>query len=156
MLAPSVLSAQAAPGRSSPACPRGHADAKTVEASGTFPFTIDVVRPVLDSVLTARGYRGHVSDASGTRLSQPKFTWPRGTEGESWHGTDSPGVEIMVRTVGRGDSTDFSVVSHVVCLSGDPRPESDPESVETRLEQAAAVEVASAVAEGLGKRVSRP
>lgn len=142
--------------RAGRACPHGRADAKTVEASGTLPFAVGSVREVLDSVLTARGYRGRVSDARGTRLSQPKFTWPQGTEGEAWHGRDSPGVEVMVRTASRGDSTDFSVLSHVVCLSGDARPETDPESVETHLEQAAAVEIATAVAEALGKRVARP
>ena len=62
------------------------------------------------AVLGKAGYTiADSSLADGRLVTAPRFAWPLGSEKESWHGTESPGVSLRIDLAPAGDSTRLTV-----------------------------------------------
>jgi hypothetical protein len=133
-----------------PGCPRGRADGRAIEIRTTVGLTATALVPLVDSVLVVNGYQIDTG-LSGplSRVTIPSLAWPRGTETETWHGQDHPGVRLFVTLAGRGDSTTVTIGAHVICLLGSPEDDARPSSVSGMLRMIAAMQVAAGLAERL-------
>jgi len=86
-----------------------------------------------------------VASSPGRWVSGVRTTWPQGTEDEKWHGSESPGVKVIVRAGPRSDSTLFVVDAQVVCILENAEADALPGSISGMLEMIAAVQVASSL-----------
>jgi hypothetical protein len=127
-------------------CSRGAADTKTIQVSATFGQSLADVSRAIDSILPALGYALDSTVSSpGRWVSRVRTTWPQGTENESWHGAESPGVKVFVRATAKGDSTLFVVDAQAMCLLESAEVDAQPGSISGMLEMMAAVQVASSL-----------
>lgn len=75
-----------------------------------------VVLDTLREILHREGYTIAAEDAGDGRLiTAPRFGWPAGTETESWHGVENPGVVVVAAMSARGDSTGVTIATRAVC-----------------------------------------
>jgi hypothetical protein len=147
LLPPMPLGAQAAP-----PCPNGPADEKSIRVDATVAVPLATVYQLGDSVLRAHGYSWTASSPVSERVTAPRYTWPPGSDGEPWHGAESPGLVIMFSAFTAHDSTRLSISSQVVCRVSPPEVEPTDSSVESQLRVLGAVEVVSGLAEALRHR----
>lgn len=66
--------------------------------------------PVVLKLLSDHGYAiEDSSEGRGRIVTAPRYAWPKGSETEPWHGTDSPGVRLFVTFETMGDSTAVTI-----------------------------------------------
>ena len=144
LAAASVTVAQEAPAPEP--CARGPADTKTIQVSATFHRPYAAVAHAIDSILPALGYSvDSTASTPGYWVSRVRTSWPQGTEDEKWHGSESPGVRVVVQALARGDSTAFVVDAQAACILESAEADGRSGSVSTMLEMIAAVQVASSL-----------
>jgi hypothetical protein len=148
-LLPVTLAAQTAP-----PCRNGPADEKRIRVDATVPAPLATVYQLGDSVLQAHGYTWTAAGPVSERVTAPRYTWPPGSEGEPWHGAESPGLVIIFSAFTAHDSTRLSVSSEVVCRVSAPEVEPADSSVESQLRVLGLVEVVSGLAEALRHRLA--
>jgi hypothetical protein len=130
-----------------PPCSHGPADDEAVMVTATVRAERARIRAVVDTTLRGLGYA--VSGRETTLdqvVTEPRFTWPVGTESEPWHGAVNPGVQIIVDLEPVGDSTRLHVASSAVCALAADSAGPSPAKVESNLETLSAVQVATALA----------
>ena len=131
-------------------CAGGPADDAATMVSVVIAQPFPVIATEVDSALQTLGYTVSLAESRpGQWVTMPRFTWPAGSENEGWHGTERPGVQLVVDLAEERGGTRFSVAASAVCRV------STPEGVETQLETVAALQVASAVATRLNALVPR-
>ena len=123
-----------------PPCSSGAADDAATMVSVVLPHALRVIAGEVDSTLHALGYAVSTAESGpGQWVTLPRFAWPAGSEAEPWHGTERPGVQLVVDLEPDGEGTRFSVAASAVCRVAEPA------GVETQLETVAALQVASTV-----------
>lgn len=93
------------------------------------------------ALLAARGYA--IADSSvtaGKIVTAPRYTWPAGSEKESWHGAESPGVRLSIVVASRGDSTAVDISAQ-----SPARPAWKDAGVAATLQLLSAMEIATAL-----------
>lgn len=144
----SALAQQA--GASPPPCANGSADEAATMVSVVVPWELRAIAVEVDSALHTLGYAVSPLESSPAQwVTRPRFVWPAGSETETWHGTENPGVQLVVDLAVEKEGTRFSVAASAVCRV------TTPEGVETQLETVAALQVASTVATRLNA-LARP
>ena len=139
--APRPLAAQQVDSAPPPACRNGAADEAATMVSVVLPQPLRVIAAEVDSALHTLGYALSPAESSpGQWVTVPRFVWPAGSEAEPWHGDENPGVQLVVDLAVEKEGTRFSVAASAVCRVR------EPDGVETQLETAAALQVASSVA----------
>lgn len=109
LLAPGTLAAQTP-------CRHGEADKQGISVSVTTPAHPTRVAASVDSVLRAQGYTVSSSpQAEGRWTIAPRFSWLPELDTASWHGAEHPGVQVVVQTEARRDSTALSVGAQTLC-----------------------------------------
>ena len=131
-------------------CKHGRANGYFTGARVAVASPSATVARTLDSLLPALRYGiDSATSVSGRWVSKMRFSWPNGTEQESWHGTEHPGLRIVVSAVTRGDSTEVSAAAQVMCILDAPDVDAKQESVSSKLKLMSVLEVISS----LSKRV---
>jgi hypothetical protein len=85
-------------------------DTKPIVVSVTLPGTPSTTLPKLLELVRRFGYT--VEDSSfraGRLVTAPRYAWPSGAEKESWHGTESPGMRLVLNYSAKGDSTAIQI-----------------------------------------------
>lgn len=123
------------------ACAGGAADDAATMVSVVLPQGLRAIATEVDSALHTLGYVVSAAESRpGQWVTVPRFAWPAGSEAEPWHGSERPGVQLVVDLEPDKDGTRFSVAASAVCRV------TTPDGVETQLETVAALQLASAVA----------
>lgn len=131
-------------------CAHGPADDKAVMVTATVLVGRPRIRAVVDTALRGLGYAVSARETTPDQIvTEPRFTWPEGTESESWHGSASPGVQLVVDLEAAGDSTRVHVASSAVCALPADSAAPPPAKVESNLETMSAVQAATAIARAL-------
>ncbi len=141
-----VAPGQSAVPRTTP-CDVRSLDPDGIVISATLPRPQRQLFAAAATVLREQGFVLASSDSGrGLIETLPRFTWPPGTEGESWHGTENPGVVISIeaRAVA-SDSTAFSVGARAVCAVKGPSERVPSDSVGNTLRMITALRVANGV-----------
>jgi hypothetical protein len=134
-------------------CPRGAADDKSMMVSAVIADSLPRISATIDSVLSDLGYRLSVIESSiGQWVTLPRFDWPSGTEHETWHGTESPGVQLVVDLEPAERGIQLRVAANAVCLVGTMAESEGANSVESMVETLSVMQVATEVS----TRLRRP
>jgi hypothetical protein len=134
-------------------CPRGAADDKSMMVSAVIADSLPRISATINSVLSDLGYRLSVLESSiGQWVTLPRFDWPSGTERETWHGAESPGVQLVVDLEPAERGIRLRVAANAVCLVGTMAESERPNSVESMVETLSAMQVATEVS----TRLRRP
>jgi hypothetical protein len=134
-------------------CPRGAADDKSMMVSAVIADSLPRISATVDSVLRDLGYRPSVLESSiGQWVTLPRFDWPSGTERETWHGAESPGVQLVVDLEPAERGIQLRVAANAVCLVGTMAESERPNSVESKVETLSAMQVVTEIA----TRLRRP
>lgn len=104
-----------------------------------------VVLDTLRQILHREGYTIAAEDAGDGRLiTAPRFGWPAGTESESWHGSESPGVVVVAAaSASGGDSTGVTIATRAVCEVAAPGEQAPSAKVGNALRMVSAMRLAS-------------
>lgn len=85
----------------------------SISISAKLPHRAPLVFAAAVQAVAEAGFA--IADSSSVRgeiVTQPKFSWPTGTESENWHPESSPGVALIIAAVATGtDSTAFAVTA---------------------------------------------
>jgi hypothetical protein len=151
LLAFSTLSLLTRPigAQSATSCPKGPADEKSIRVDATVAVPLRTLYHLGDSVLTAHGFQWTATSEVSARVTAPRFAWPAGSETEPWHGTESPGLVIVISAFTAHDSTRFSISSQVRCRVSSPEVEPTDASVESQLRLLGAMEIVTGLTEAL-------
>jgi len=133
-------------------CPNGSADDRSIRIDATVAVPLLTLYHVGDSILTVHGFQWTAASPVSARITAPRFTWPPGSEGEAWHGTESPGLVITISAFTAHDSTRLSISSQVLCRVSAPEVEPTDSSVESQLRVLGAVEIVSGLTEALRRQ----
>jgi hypothetical protein len=99
-----------------PRCPNGESRADAISISVDVDAHPTRVAAVLDSLLERDGYEVRGSPgATGTWSIAPRFTWPDELKNELWVQDPHPGLQMMVGSEKRADSTHVEIAARVVC-----------------------------------------
>jgi hypothetical protein len=156
VLVSAVLSAGPLAAQNTRDCPNGLADDKSIRVDATVAVPLSTLYEVGDSVLTAHGFQWTATTPVSARITAPRYTWPPGSEGEPWHGTESPGLVITLSAFAAHDSTRLSILSQVRCRVSAPAVEPTDSSVESQLRVLGAVEIVSGLSDALRQRSPAP
>ncbi|HWE41147.1 MAG TPA: hypothetical protein VG432_01485 [Gemmatimonadaceae bacterium] len=94
-------------------------DSRHIGVTVTLPGPPSAIFAKLLDALTKQGYT--IADSSretGRITTAPTLSWPKGSEKEAWHGSDSPGVLLVVRMQTKGDSTTVSISGQSPTVAG--------------------------------------
>lgn len=93
-----------------PATAKADSTERHIGISVTLPGAQPQLFAQLVQLLTKNGYTiADSSTSAGHILTAPRYAWPAGTEKESWHGRESPGVVLLIDARPKGDSTAISI-----------------------------------------------
>jgi hypothetical protein len=85
-------------------------DSRGIAVSATLPEPPAALYARVLRKLADLGFAVEDSSLSAGRIvTAPRYTWPLGSEKETWHGAESPGVRLVVSVTAKGDSTAFTV-----------------------------------------------
>lgn len=94
-------------------------DEKHIGVSVTLPGSVATAFSQLITALRKQGYTiADSSRATGRIMTAPYFDWPRGSEKETWHGSDSPGVMIIATMSPKGDSIAVEITGRSPTIAG--------------------------------------
>ena len=119
----------------------GSSDTRGIGMSVTLAGPPHSYFPLLLDFLVTHGYT--IDDSSrdaGRLVTAPRYAWPTGSEKESWHGAESPGVRVAVRLVPRADSTTIEITAQSPTRAG-----WTDAKVAQRLQMIASLEIAGAL-----------
>ena len=122
-------------------CPHGPADDQATLVSAAVAADSSRLAATIDTVLRDLAYR--ISSAEtrpGQWVTLPRFSWPAGTDSAGWHGSENPGVELIVDVAADTVGLRLSVAAAAVCLTGTMAESRRPGSVEATLETVSAME----------------
>ena len=105
--------ASTAPSR--PACTTPD-DSTGAVMSGTFASRAEPLYAAGAAVLRDLGYAVLEHAPPRELLTAPNYVWPAGTETETWHGSEHPGIEMFLTTSSFGDSTRVTIGARALCL----------------------------------------
>jgi hypothetical protein len=84
--------------------------------SGTFASRAEPLYAAGAAVLRDLGFAVLENAPPRELLTAPSYKWPAGTESETWHGSEHPGVEMFLTTRTFGDSTQVTIGARALCL----------------------------------------
>ena len=133
---------------SSPATAASGPEEKHMSISVTIAESADAAFSQLLAALVKKGYGiADSSRAEGRLVSQPRYAWPAGSEKEKWHGSDSPGVVLLVTERPARDSIVVTIMGRSPVREGWKDTE-----VARQLELMSVLEVAAALSEARKKK----
>ena len=90
-------------------------DSTGTSISGTFRARPEPLYAAGSAALRELGYAVLETVPAREMITAPSYAWPRGSERESWHGSEHPGVEVFLYTRAAGDSTTVTVGARALC-----------------------------------------
>ncbi len=103
-----------APGSAS--CPHGASESKGVTMAVTLTEGLATVAARIPAAFAAAGLEPSADQSlPGFWVSRPLTGWPRGAEDADWHGSQSPGVLVIVSAEAAGRGTKVQVSAQALC-----------------------------------------
>ena len=100
-------------------------DSTGASISGTFRSPPEPLYAAGSAALRDLGYAVLETVPPREMITAPSYAWPRGSERESWHGSEHPGIEVFLHTRTAGDSTAVTIGARALCkvagAAGGPR-----------------------------------
>ncbi len=100
-------------------------DSTGTTISGTFRSPPEPLYAAGAGALRDLGYAVLENVPPREMMTAPMYSWPRGSEQDSWHGSEHPGVEVYISTRTAGDSTTVMIGARALCnvagAAGGPR-----------------------------------
>ena len=94
-------------------------DERHIGVSVMLPGSVATAFTQLITALRKQGYTiADSSRATGRIVTARHLPWPRGSEKEKWHGTDSPGVMLIATMSTKGDSTAVEITGRSPTVAG--------------------------------------
>ncbi len=67
------------------------------------------------AVLRELGYAVLETVPPREMITAPSYVWPSGTDRESWHGSEHPGLEVFLHTTRAGELTNVTIGARALC-----------------------------------------
>ena len=144
--------AQAVTSRPSPTCAAQPRDTSWVIINATLPQPAPSVIDSARVVLVRQGFVLTPASSALRLQTAPRFTWPEGTEAETWHGEENPGVRVVISAEPRSaDSAAVSIAARAVCAVAAPGSTVPSDEVGETLQMITALQVANALSKPRGR-----